>query len=218
MSNLGGDIAQCPVSLPGIKLWLQQSKNTRKQISNFSCLIKFYWISLFCSKYFVQDYLSKQSFGFNSSQSPSNLNFFDIFILCIIKRISIILKQNIKQVKGVTLPNLMVLCKQYFSYLVQIKIGFRKLWSLLIGSFLTELTFLNQMGIFFQNFESSLEVQRAKRKFSENLGHNILELCNVLVQIRLTTSKRKSHIQYSKLVMRVASRDVEQLKTQDLRK
>ena len=169
MSNLGGDIAQCPVSLPGIKLWLQQSKNTRKQISNFSCLIKFYWISLFCSKYFVQDYLSKQSFGFNSSQSPSNLNFFDIFILCIIKRISIILKQNIKQVKGVTLPNLMVLCKQYFSYLVQIKIGSRKLWSLLIGSFLTELTFLNQMGIFSRNLNHHWRCREQKENFQKIL-------------------------------------------------
>ena len=45
------------------------------------------------------------------------------------------------------------------------------------------------MSIFFQKFESTLEVQRAERKFSDNLGHNILELYNVLVQIRLTTSK-----------------------------
>ena len=37
--------------------------------------------------------------------------------------------------------------------------------------------------------ESSLEVWRAKIKFSDNLGHNIFELYNVLVQIRLTTSK-----------------------------
>ena len=30
MSNLGGDIAQCPVSLPEIKLWQQQSKKHAK--------------------------------------------------------------------------------------------------------------------------------------------------------------------------------------------
>ena len=35
--KLGGDIAQCPVSLPETKFQQQQSKNTRKQISNFSC-------------------------------------------------------------------------------------------------------------------------------------------------------------------------------------
>ena len=45
------------------------------------------------------------------------------------------------------------------------------------------------MSIFFQKFESLLEVQRAKRKFSDDLGHNIVELYNVLIQTRLTTSK-----------------------------
>ena len=29
---------------------------------------------------------------------------------------------------------------------------------------------------FFQTFESSFEVNRAKRKFPDNAGHNILEL------------------------------------------
>ena len=55
ISNAGEDIAQRPVSLPEIKLWQQQSKNSQKQISNFSCPVLFYCISLFCSKYFVQD-------------------------------------------------------------------------------------------------------------------------------------------------------------------
>ena len=52
--------------------------------------------------------------------------------------------------------------------------------------------------------ESSLEVWRAKIKFSDNLGHNIFELYNVLVQIRLTTSKMERDFQYSKLGIRVA--------------
>ena len=47
---------------------------------------------------------------------------------------------------------------------------------------------------FFQKLKSSLEVQRAKRKFSDNHGHNILELYNVLIQTRLTTSKTKRDI------------------------
>ena len=51
-----------------------------------------------------------------------------------------------------------------------------------------------------------------------NLGHNISELYNILVEIRLTTSKKKHSIQYSKLTIRVASRVAEQLKTQDLKK
>ena len=53
---------------------------------------------------------------------------------------------------------------------------------------------------------------------SYNLGYNILELYNVLVQIRLTTSKTKRDIQYSKLAIRVASRVAERLKIQDFRK
>ena len=39
-----------------------------------------------------------------------------------------------------------------------------------------------------------------------NLGHNILELCNVLIQTQLTTNKTKRVIWYSKLGIRVASR------------
>ena len=39
-----------------------------------------------------------------------------------------------------------------------------------------------------------------------NLGHNILELYNVLIQTRLTTSKTKRDIQYRKLGIRVAER------------
>ena len=46
-----------------------------------------------------------------------------------------------------------------------------------------------------------------------NLGHNILELCNVLMHTRLTTSKKKRDIYYSKLGKRVASRVAEWLKT-----
>ena len=57
------------------------------------------------------------------------------------------------------------------------------------------------------------EIKLSKRRFSDNLGHNILELYNVLMQIRLTTSKMKRDIQYSKLGIRVASRVAERLKT-----
>ena len=46
-----------------------------------------------------------------------------------------------------------------------------------------------------------------------NLDHNILELYNILVQIRFTISKTEFDIQYSKLGMRVASRVAEQLKS-----
>ena len=96
------------------------------------------------------------------------------------------------------------------------KFNFKKLSTLLIDSFLIVVTF-GPNEQFFQKFESSLEVQRAKRKFSDNRGHNILELYNVLVQIRFTASKTKRDMQYSKLGIRVAPRVAERLKTWDLR-
>ena len=76
-----------------------------------------------------------------------------------------------------------------------LKIDSRKLSPSLIGSFLTELTFLNQMSIFFfpeiRIIAGSVE---SKKKILRNLGHNVLELCNVIIQIRLTTSKMKRDI------------------------
>ena len=51
-----------------------------------------------------------------------------------------------------------------------------------------------------------------------NLGHNILELYNVLIQIRLTTSKTKCNIYYSKLGIQLDSQATERLKAEDLRK
>ena len=45
-----------------------------------------------------------------------------------------------------------------------------------------------------------------------NLVHNIFELYNVLIQTRLTTSKTKRDILYSKLGTRVASQVAKRLK------
>ena len=70
--------------------------------------------------------------------------------------------------------------------------------------------FLNQMNVFesneciFQKLESSLEVKRAKGKFSDNHRHNILEFDNALIYTQLTTSKMKRDIYYSNLGIRVA--------------
>ena len=58
----------------------------------------------------------------------------------------------------------------------------------------------------------------AKCCLTRNSGYNILELYNILVKIRFTTSKRKLDISYSKLGIRVASRVTKRLKTQDPRK
>ena len=111
MSNLGGDIAWCPVFLPEIKLWQKQLKNTQNQKSLSCNLVQFRSISLLCAKYFVRDCLSKQIYGCNLHQSPSDL-YFGTF--------SVTLKhfynhnQNMKQVTCVKVPN--------FLYLVQVKI------------------------------------------------------------------------------------------------
>ena len=48
-----------------------------------------------------------------------------------------------------------------------------------------------------------------------NIRHNILELYNVLIQTRLTASKTKHDIQYSKLGIQVASRVAKRLKNWD---
>ena len=63
-----------------------------------------------------------------------------------------------------------------------------------------------------------MEVQRAKRKFSDNPGHNILKLYSVLVQDGFAKSKIKLDIQYNKLGTQVASRVANDLRPRILRK
>ena len=55
ISKLGEHIVQCLASLQELRLCEQQLKNTQKQIPNFSFPAQFYWITPFCSKYFVRD-------------------------------------------------------------------------------------------------------------------------------------------------------------------
>ena len=78
--NLGGHITQGLVSLQELRLCQQQLKKTQKQIPNFSFPVQFYWITLFCSKYFVRLSLSKQIFDPYSAQSSSNSNFWTFFV------------------------------------------------------------------------------------------------------------------------------------------
>ena len=58
--------------------------------------------------------------------------------------------------------------------------------------------------MFFQNFESLLEVWTTKGEFSDNPGDTILEFYNVLLQLRLPISKNKLNIKYNKVSIRVA--------------
>ena len=52
---MDGHIVYYLVSLQELRLCQWQLKNTQKQIPNFSFPVQFYWITPFCSKYFVQD-------------------------------------------------------------------------------------------------------------------------------------------------------------------
>ena len=80
-------------------------------------------------------------------------------------------------------PNFMVLCKDYFTCFVQIKVWVQKVLRLAYWQFLEKINFFETNERFFQKLESSLEMQRAKEKCSDNPGHGILELDNVLVQV-----------------------------------
>ena len=79
--------------------------------------------------------------------------------------------------------------------------------------FMIDLTFLNQMSIFFPEIWIIIESEESKKTFSDNFAHNILELYNVSVQIWSTTNKTKRDIHYSTLGIRDTSRVVERLKT-----
>ena len=74
------------------------------------------------------------------------------------------------------------------------KFNFRKLSYFGTGGFLIKLTLLSWMSIFFERLGSSLDIQRAKEKSSGNPGHDILELCNVLVQVPSAISKTELDI------------------------
>ena len=96
-----------------------------------------------------------------------------------------------------------------FYVLLRSGLGFRKLSTLIIFS---------QMSCFPINFEWWLEVWGAIEKFSDNPGQKILELYNVLAQIRFPTSKTKIDIEFNKPGIQVALRNSVQQKTLDLRK
>ena len=74
------------------------------------------------------------------------------------------------------------------------KIDTKKLSSPLIGNFLTELFLTNQMSIVSRNSNHGCNFREQKENFSDNLGHDIWELFNVLIHTQLTESKLKRDI------------------------
>ena len=98
----------------------------------------------------------------------------------------------------------MVLWKQCFAHLTQVKILLSKAFNCACWSIFTKLTSVSQLSHFY------------REKFLENPGHNILELY-ALVQVPLVTSNVNLDILYTKLSIRAASRVATQLKSLDLR-
>ena len=115
---------------------------------SFSSLVHFYWIYLVYCKYFVRDYLGKQFLVHNSTQSPSNFKFYEIFY---------ILKAFFQLLIKIWYKPVALKFKTYQFHVSTIldisyrsNFAFSKLSTLLIGSFVTflELTFWAKMSTF----------------------------------------------------------------------
>ena len=86
------------------------------------------------------------------------------------------LNKNIKQLSCAKVPNLMVLCKHYFAYLIQVKNLTLKSFQLcLFVIFLIEVTFLSQMSTFSRNFNHHWWSREQKKKFQTIL---VIIFCN----------------------------------------
>ena len=92
----------------------------------------------------------------------------------------------VKQLSYIKVPNLIVSCKLCFTYLILIKILVQKAVNFAYWQFFDRSNFFEPK----RKLETLLEVQKARETFSGNLGHNILELYNDLVQVRFATVKR----------------------------
>ena len=74
------------------------------------------------------------------------------------------------------------------------KFNFRKLSYFGTRGFFDKINLAELNEHFFERLESSLDIQRAKEKSSGNPGHDILEFCNVLVQVPSAISKTELDI------------------------
>ena len=113
------------------------------KISIFEVL--FYWISLLCAKCFGQDCLSKQIFGLNSTQSPSNLGFWTFSVA---SKHFFNHHKNIKQVSCIKVLNIMVSTILYLWF--RSKFDFRKHSTLTISCFLEGTNIFEPEWVLFQ--------------------------------------------------------------------
>ena len=81
--------------------------------------------------------------------------------------------KNVKQVSSVKVPTLMVLCKHVQALFCRFDLGqkldFKNLSTLLVGSFLIEVTFSSQMSSFSRNLNHHWKCREQKENFQTNL-------------------------------------------------
>ena len=94
---------------------------------------------------------------------------------------------------------------------------FGNLSTLLIGTFLIELTFLSQMSTLSRNLNHHWKCREKKENFQTILAIIFCNLRNISMWVRFTTSKTKLYIQYRKPGLWVTLRVLELLRTYDLR-
>ena len=128
------------------------------------------------------------NFLFDSSHYPLGTNISSYFITS--KPFS-----NIDIYRKVAIS--MVSYERYFPCLILAKKIIEKLQILIWSFFPIELSFLSKNRTKFQKIESLFSVRgvKKKQKTSENLGKNILDLCNILEKFQFNTRKAVSNIE-----------------------
>ena len=139
ISNLGGHIAQCALFLLEVNtLAISVKKHAKVDIKLFfSCPVLLNFSNFF---QIFRTELSDET-NFQSKLGPVSFifHFFDIF------------NKNTKQISCIKVSSLMILRKHCFACQTQVKVDFRKLLTLLICSFLMEITFLSKISSFSKN-------------------------------------------------------------------
>ena len=136
-------------SLPEIKLWQQQSKNTQKQISNFSFLPSFTGFLYFVTNILLRIVSANKALILTPS-SPHQTSSFRNFVYH--QSIFSVIKENVKQVSYIALPNLMVSCEKCFACLVQVKICHYKAFTITFYYYFDRTNFFKENEFFFQKF------------------------------------------------------------------
>ena len=90
-------------------------------------------------------------------------------------------EQNLKQTSCVKSSKLTVLCKYYFACLVYLKNWLYKAFVFGYWKFFNNILFVSQSRLFWETWISTERAESKRNFFRWSCGHNILELCKVLV-------------------------------------